>query len=342
MMNELQKNILNIIQANYPLVARPFKAISGQLGVTESDVICAIEALRQTGEIRRIGAIFSAAHLGYCSTLVAAKVPLEQVDAFVATVNAISGVSHNYGRRHAYNVWFTMTMPSYEIIDGELARLRAQFKIREIYSLPAERLFKIKVDFDMNETPDGPADGPAASDEKAIANPRNSGESNRVERGAFLDWHYGLIRELQEDVPVIREPFSAIAERLGQPVDAVLAEATAWKASGIIRRFGASVRHHKIGFRFNGMAVFSVAPERVAWAGELLAGYKQVSHCYQRPKAPDWPYNLFAMTHSRSESHLHAVINEMVEKINPLENHILFTTNEYKKTNVKYFIEDNL
>jgi len=148
-----------------------------------------------------------------------------------------------------------------------------------------------------------------------------------------------LVREIQEDLQIDPEPFNEVANVVGMEQEEVLQQIRQWKEDGTIRRFGASVRHQQIGFTTNGMVVFALPPERIEEAGNLLAQYKQVSHCYQRPEAPGWPYNLFAMTHCRSEEELDDLVKEMAEKIQPLEHNVLMTTAEYKKTNVKYFIE---
>ena len=148
-----------------------------------------------------------------------------------------------------------------------------------------------------------------------------------------------MVRALQEDLPVTAQPFDEVAKVVGMEQEEVLNQIRQWKEDGTVRRIGASVRHHKIGFTANGMVVFALAPERIEEAGNLLAEYKQVSHCYQRPEAPGWPYNLFAMTHCRTKEELDEIVKEMAEKIQPREHGVLVTTAEYKKTNVKYFIE---
>ncbi len=161
-MNELQKKILNIIQGRFPLERRPFGCLAGQLGFDESEIIDQIKQLKQEGVIRYMGPVFNAAHLGYVSTLVAAEVPEEKIAGFVAAVNAMPGVSHNYGRAHDYNIWFTMTMESKEAIDDTLERLKQKFGIEAIYSLPALKMYKIKVNFDF-----GSAGGSKASEEES-------------------------------------------------------------------------------------------------------------------------------------------------------------------------------
>ncbi|MBI9016835.1 MAG: hypothetical protein JEZ07_06185 [Phycisphaerae bacterium] len=330
-MNELQKQILNIIQANYPIEAKPFAAIANELGSDEEEIIKQVDLLKDGGLIRRIGAIFSAAHLGYVSTLVAAKVPINRVEEFVVEVNAISGVSHNYGRMHQYNIWFTMTMPGKEYIQARLNQLRSKYGIDDIYSLPAEKMFKIKVDFDLQDN------RPDKTIEDISEKKKNS--SAKIIPAELSSRQRVLIRELQLDLPVKSEPFADIAEKLQMTVADIVEQVSQWKSQGVIRRFGASVRHNKIGFTANGMVVFAVEPDRIEESGRLLAQYKQVSHCYHRPTAPGWPYNLFAMTHCHSDQELEKLSQEMIQLIKPLQSDILRTSIEYKKTNVKYFVD---
>ena len=326
-MTELQRQILNIIQVRFPVERYPFAELARQLDSNEAEIIDQINQLKEVGVIRRMGAIFDAAHLGYMSTLVAVQVPQVALDAFVSDVNALPGVSHNYGRNHRYNVWFTLTMPSQESIDETIERLRRDHKLRAIYSLPAERLFKIKVNFSFADQ--GPQRG---ADTQA---PNN----RQIAKPCLSDLQIDLIRQLQQDLPVVAAPFEVVAGNINAEVDAVLQQISDWKSSGLIRRFGASIRHQQAGFKANGMVVFEVEAQSLDEAGAALAEYAQVSHCYQRPTAPDWPYNFFAMTHCQSDDQLQGLVSEMVGRIKPKQYDILLSTAEYKKTNVKYFVE---
>jgi DNA-binding Lrp family transcriptional regulator len=345
-MTELQKTILDIIQARFPIEAQPYAAIARRLNCSQDEIIAALQQLKDSGIIRRIGAIFEAARLGYVSTLVAARVPQNQQDAFVADINTIPGVSHNYGRAHQYNVWFTLTQPNPEIIDQTLAGLRQKFGIDAIYSLPAVKLFKIRVDFDVTGSRDENPDEKAVPGEKATSDEKpapgeKSASSATAETARLSETQIALVKQLQEDLPIVSQPFDAVAQATGLDVPAVLEQINRWKDNGAIRRFGASVRHQRIGFAYNGMAVFEMEPPRIEDAGRTLAGYKQVSHCYHRPTAPGWPYNLFAMTHCKSEEQLQKIVKQMVEQIKPKSYDVLLSTVEYKKTNVKYFLENS-
>ena len=333
-MTEFDQEILDAIQSRFPIAANPYAELAKLLVRCEEEIISRVLDLKHKGIIRRIGAVFDAAHLGYVSTLVAAEVPQEKIDAFVAQVNVMPGVSHNYGRKHRFNIWFTLTLPSVELIDRTIGDLRRAHGIESIYSLPAESLFKINAEFGFGSESD--AGGP---DEGAVVSTTCPVGATHRGKCELSELQVNLVRQLQGDIGVVSRPFEAVSEAIGIEQAAVLRQVQQWKDARLIRRFGATVRHQQAGFIANGMVVFTVAPDRVVEAGHLLAKYRQVSHCYQRPTVPDWPYNLFAMTHCRSEADLEAVVQDMVERVKPRDYDVLVSTAEYKKTNVKYFTE---
>jgi len=331
----VQNEILKVIQAEFPIDLQPYAALANQLGSSDEEVITQIKHLKAEGIIRRIGAIFNAAHLGYVSTLIAAQIPTDKINDFVADVNTLPGVSHNYGRQHEFNIWFTLTMESMEKINQTVAHLRTKYHLDKIYNLPALKLYKIKVNF----TPGRQLDAPPDFDENNESEQPPLEITSSTPPDDLSARQIDLIRQLQQDLPVIREPFHQIANTINENPNTVLTQIKDWKKKGLIRRFGASVKHQRMGFTANGMVVFDIEPERLDTIGSLLARYRQVSHCYHRPSAPDWPYNLFAMTHCRSERQLQKLVQEMVRQTNPRQYDILLTTTEHKKTNVKYFTE---
>ncbi len=153
MSGELQaidKRILDVIQSNLPLTSRPYAEIGQQVGLTEAETLAHVRALRQRGVIRRIGANFQSSKLGFRSTLCAAKVPPEKMEAFTAEVNSHVGTTHNYVRDHAYNVWFSFIGPSWEAVCAALAGITERTGI-PVLNLPAQRTYKIRVDFPMEE-----------------------------------------------------------------------------------------------------------------------------------------------------------------------------------------------
>ncbi len=149
-MDNIEKKLLDIIQTDFPLTPRPYETLGQMLGITEAEALAQVRTMKEKKIIRRLGANFDSKKLGFRSTLCAAKVPQEHMENFVACVNSYTGVTHNYLRKHNYNVWFTFIGENWEKVESTLAEITQKTGIA-ILNLPATKLFKIRVDFKMQE-----------------------------------------------------------------------------------------------------------------------------------------------------------------------------------------------
>ena len=147
--DDTDKAIINRIQSDFPITSRPYHAIAEELGLAAKDVLTRIRRLKKIGIIRRVGGNFVPGKLGFVSTLCAAKVPAEKIEAFAAIVNRYSGVTHNYRRENDFNIWFTFIAPSMEEIEANLKKIAQDSGIKDILNLPATHVFKIKAQFDV-------------------------------------------------------------------------------------------------------------------------------------------------------------------------------------------------
>ncbi|MFZ5562479.1 MAG: AsnC family transcriptional regulator [Thermodesulfobacteriota bacterium] len=148
-MDDTDRSILNAIQSDFPLEQRPFAAVGRQAGLAEAEVVDRVKRLRQEGIIRRIGGNFVPEKLGYVSTLCAASVPEDRIDAFAEAVNAYAGVTHNYVRENRFNIWFTFIAPSRKAIAESLAEISRKTGVTTIINMPATRVFKIRAAFSL-------------------------------------------------------------------------------------------------------------------------------------------------------------------------------------------------
>lgn len=148
-MDEVDKKILNIIQTGFPITPRPYAELAARVGLVEDEVVERIRRLKADGVVRRVGATFDSSRLGYASTLCAMQVPAERVDEVAEVIGAYDNVTHNYLRDDRFNVWFTVIAESEERIEAVLDEIRAKTGISIIMNLPATRLFKVKVAFDL-------------------------------------------------------------------------------------------------------------------------------------------------------------------------------------------------
>lgn len=149
LLDDADRAILNRIQSDFPITARPYLAIAAQIGLGEQEVIDRVRRLKQAGIIRRIGGNFVPGKLGYVSTLCAARVPPDRLDRFTEAVNRRPGVTHNYRRENTFNVWFTFIAPSMAEIEANLREISAETGITDILNLPATKVFKIRAQFDV-------------------------------------------------------------------------------------------------------------------------------------------------------------------------------------------------
>ena len=146
-----------------------------------------------------------------------------------------------------------------------------------------------------------------------------------------------IIAAVQGDIVVTQQPYLEIARSLGLSEAQLLERLADLCRRGVIRRFGATLRHQKSGFAANAMVAWQVDEERVEEVGRLMAGFRQVSHCYRRNPTPEWPYNLYTMVHARSEEACRQTAQKMSDKTGIAGYALLFSRRELKKTSMQYF-----
>ena len=148
-LDDTDKSILNRIQSNFPIDSHPYRVIARELGLEESEVIQRVTRMKSSGIIRRIGGNFVPHKVGFVSTLCAAKVPANKIDAFAQAVNRYTGVTHNYQRDNEFNIWFTFIAPSREVIAKNLESISRETGVETILNLPATKVFKIRAEFNV-------------------------------------------------------------------------------------------------------------------------------------------------------------------------------------------------
>ncbi|ADI73156.1 putative transcriptional regulator, AsnC family [Methanohalobium evestigatum Z-7303] len=144
-----------------------------------------------------------------------------------------------------------------------------------------------------------------------------------------------IIKLTQDGIPFTHSPFAQIASYLGISEDEVINIIKEMENKGIIRRFGASIGHRAIGITANAMCIWNVPDEKVEEVGAIMAGFSEVTHCYERPRYPDWPYNLFTMVHSYSKRDCEYVAEEISKATGITDYKLLFSEHEFKKTGVR-------
>ncbi len=332
-LDELDKQLLNGMQFDFPLTQSPWETLAQGMGLTGAQVLSRVKKLKETGIIRQISAIFDTKALGYTSTLAAARIPDDRLDEAAAVVSQHPGVSHNYKREAEFNLWFTLAVPPGESLDEHIKRLAEEARFEDYLALPTIKTFRIGVKLDVGgDRSAKQADTPPAKHQHRKTEPVALTEDDRA-----------YIRALQDDLPLVDQPFEQACLELGIGFDELRFWMQKMQGAGVLRRFAAILRHRQAGFTANGMVVWRVADEHIDQAGKLAAQAPEVSHCYQRPCSEAWPYNLYTMIHARSESDCQRVIDHIADGLAPLgmtAHRTLYSTTEYKKQRVRYFTQD--
>ena len=149
MLTAFDKALLNILQTGLTLEPSPYKEMAGRLGCDEDTVIETLRSLKARGYIRRMGAFFDSARLGYISTLAAVKVSEDYITQVAAAINAFPGVTHNYEREGEYNLWFAITSPDRQALAQALTRIQNLEGVEKLMNLPATKKFKVSVEFNL-------------------------------------------------------------------------------------------------------------------------------------------------------------------------------------------------
>ena len=328
-LDDTDKQLLNLLQGQFPIARRPFAHVAELAGLTEDDVIERVQYLLDKRIIREVTPIFDTRALGYESMLVAAKVDSEHPHRAAKVINSHPGVTHNYLRNHDFNLWFTLAVePDSPLgMQGTLDVLAERTGAESIRQLPTLKLFKIRMDLEMVGGTDALSQAVTAQEPLEL-DPIEVTEEDRE-----------TILATQGPMQAIPEPFAPAAERLGVSQDEVFARLESLRERKALRRVAAILYHRRAGFSANGMGVWVVPEDRVLEIGRQMAATRGISHCYERPTYADWPYSLFTMAHGRSKEECDAVLDSIADATGIHERATLYSSTEYKKVRMLYFTE---
>ena len=329
-LDDLDKRLLNLMQGQFPIAPRPYQHVAGEAGLTAEEVMARVRTLLQERIIRQVTPIFDTRALGYSSMLVAAKVDPENPWRAANIINAHPGVSHNYLRNHEFNIWFTIaTEPDSPLgLQGTLDVLAREAGAESVRQLPTLKLFKIRMDLEMEGGTD------------ALAKVAQAAEPVEIDAQPYDEFDRAVIRALQGDMPVIAEPYAPAAAELGIAQERLLEHLRGMQERKLLRRVAAILFHRRAGFSANGMGVWKVPDDQILQLGMRMASFRGISHCYERPTYQDWPYSVFTMAHGRSKEECDAILDSIAADTGISDRATLYSSTEFKKVRLLYFTSD--
>ena len=255
-LTDLDRELLNAVQWDFPLEPRPYAALGDRLGLSEPDVRARVAAVKDTGVLRQLSAIFDTRALGYNSALVAAKIDPDRVDEAAATISAHPGVSHNYKRNHAFNLWYTIAVPPGESLDEHLDVLHQRVRCDRHPQAADAQAVQDRREARHDRPDRGRRQGRGGGHERPE-------RREHMEAPVLSDLEIAAIRVVQEDLPLVERPFAAQAAELGCSEDDVLGLLASFKERKLMRRFAAVMNHRTAGFKANAMGVWAVPDDRL-------------------------------------------------------------------------------
>jgi DNA-binding Lrp family transcriptional regulator len=329
-LDAVDRRLLNLMQGSFPIAPRPYARVAELAGVEEQEVLARVSRLLERRIIRQVTPIFDTRALGYSSMLVAAKVDPDYPHRAAQVINSHPGVSHNYLRNHEFNLWFTIATEPDSLLglDGTLEVLAREAGAESVRQLPTLKLFKIRMDLEME------------GDTKALASAAEAAEPAELEPQPYDELDVSVIRALQGDMPVVPEPYAPAARAVGLSQERFLEHLAGMQERRLLRRVAAILYHRRAGFSANGMGVWKVPAEDVPEVGCRMASFRGISHCYQRPTYEDWPYSVFTMAHGRSKEECDAILEAIAHETGIQERATLYSSTEFKKIRLLYFTDE--
>ena len=326
-----QDKLLNEFQHQFPLDAKPFSVIAGQMGVDECELLSHLDTFQQQGLISRVGPVFTPNSVG-ASTLAAIAAPAADLERVAKQISEYSQVNHNYEREHDYNLWFVLNEKNERALATTIAEIEVECGY-PVLMLPLVQAYHIDLGFDLNTGKQQSFSNHDGSKTSHICAPKKefNVDLSRQQRQ--------LIAAIQHGLPLVSRPYQQIGEHIQQTETAVISQIKTMIDENIIKRMGIIVRHRKLGYRANGMVVWDVPNDPVDKIGAQIGKEARVSLCYQRPRRlPSWGYNLFCMIHGKSRDEVTACVEKISQQhqLDAVPREILFSTRCFKQRGASY------
>ncbi|MBO4249160.1 Lrp/AsnC family transcriptional regulator [Halomicrobium sp. IBSBa] len=336
-LGSVDRAIANAFQGGFPVVKRPFDPAAAALrdrgiDVTEAELVERIDRMDEAGTLTRFGALIDAEAIGGMATLVAMHAPEDRFDEVAEQVNDFREVAHNYRREHPHlNMWFVLSVADEDRIPEVLAEIEDATR-QETYNLPKQQEFRVEAKF--------PVEGPLEGDSVDLSD--LGPDVTPTDRDGLTPDELDLVLAIQGGLPVTETPYADVADAIDKETEWVVETIKRFEREGKVRRVGVVPNHYALGYSENGMTVWNVPDDVIEEVGPAVASFDFVTHCYERPRHDGvWEYNVFAMTHGRSEAESDRRVEQVRDRmaeywdVSGEDWDTLFSTEILKKTGIR-------
>lgn len=323
-MDNIDKKLLNITQTGFEITETPYEKIGSILGISEEETLSRLRKLKDEKVLRYIGASIDTSYLNFNGLLVAAKVPVEEIDSVAEIINSHPGVTHNYLRMNDFNMWFTILEPSCYEVEETAKKILEMAKIKDYMLLKSEKKYKLNFAVDANSSNYGGFKFEEVQIKKEKSKMELKSEDIRI------------IERLKQPLPINSRPFHALSEEFNISEKKLLKKLLDYKDSGVIRKIGGIVSQRKLGYKYNALVLWNVQKDKIDDFAKKLANMKNISHCYRRTTYQNWEYSIYSMFHCFDENHFKELLKFLSDGEPLNEYMILQTKKELKKQRMNF------
>ncbi len=324
-MDDLDRQLLTLLRRGLSLERRPFERLARELLIEPSEVLLRIGRLKAEGTVRKLAARFDIKKLGYKTSLVAMSFEKDELDQKAAIVNEHPGISYSCARYHEFNLWFTLSVPPGEFLEHHVARLHEVSGAKKNLLLPITKILK----------------NPLTEEVPAIFNPALDPVFSRsASAEEFSEREIRLIRILQEDLPLVDDPYARLARAAEISESEFLGAVKALKERGIFSGPQAVLENQRSREAHHTLIVWNIPEESIEKLGGEIAASNEVIHLSVRRLYRDFPYSVYAMVRASGFSFAEVVAQKIESRIGNWPRACLMIAKLYKKSKIHYFSEE--
>lgn len=314
-LSELDKRLVMELEYNFPFTETPFSAIAAKLGMKEEEVILRTKELIGNEVIKRIGMYVNFRAKGMEGALVAAEIPVENLERYRKITLPIKELTHNYIRNHPkYNVWFVLKAENKEKLKENIDKIVKESGGKDYVILYSKKTLKLSVKYDIIR-------GVSYSEPDEI--------HEKIPTADELGLPKELLKDLSYPLQITDRPFKSIAEKYNMKESELVELIKELREKGVVKDYGATVNGDKVGIKENAMMLLN-SDDIESSCYNLAKNLKEATHVVLRESDKKWDYLCYAMLHGANKRVIYEVTKKGIEITKAKSYMLLFSLDNLK------------
>lgn len=314
-LNVEDKSLLMELEYNFPLSPSPYAEVAERLEMSEDEVIFKTKLFIENEIIKRIGMYINFRAKGMDGALVAADIPIENLEKYRRIALGIRELTHNFIRNHPrYNVWFVIKAENRDLLNRKIENLMNEVNATDYIILYSKRTLKLNVKYDVI---------------RGVSWSENEEIPDKIPTADELGLNKELLKELSIPLPITKRPFEKIAKKFDMNEDELIDLIKELRKKHVVKDYGATLNGEKVGIRENAMLLFDT--ENIEEGCKNIAlNLKEATHVVLRESNKPWNYLCYSMIHGKDKQVIYDTVKKAIKLANAKSYIILFSLENLK------------